>query len=239
MGCQSVICLIELKKGHKGLLEYIHIDCDGNDIGLPAGKIVCVGRNYLQHIKELENEVPSEPVLFIKPSTALSPLNKAVVLPNGLGACHNELEVSVLIKATLCKASIQDVEAAIWGVGVGLDLTLRDVQSSLKQRGHPWERAKAFDSSCPMSQFVNKDKVESLSDLDFSLTVNNKIRQQGNSQDMLFPIVKVLVDISNTFTLLPGDIVMTGTPQGVAALSTGDQLIIELNGHFSVRTSVV
>ena len=118
------------------------------------------------------NEVPNEPLLFIKPSTALSPLNKPVVLPKNLGPCHNELEVAILIKSIICKASIQDVEAAIWGAGVGLDLTLRDLQNALKKQGHPWERAKAFDFSCPMSQFVTKSKIENLSNLDFNLIVN-------------------------------------------------------------------
>ena len=182
------------------MFEYKHIDSDGNNIELPVGKIVCVGRNYLQHIKELENTEPSEPLLFNKPSTALSPLHKPVVIPKELGPCHNELEVAVLIKALLCKASIDDVEAAIWGVGLGLDLTLRDVQSALKKQGHPWERAKAFDRSCPMSHFVIRDKVEKLSSIDFSLRVNNEVRQRGNSQDMLFPFFKLLVNISNTFT---------------------------------------
>ena len=239
MEYQLAICPIVLKKGRKRMFEYRHIDSGGNKIELPVGKVVCVGRNYLQHIKELENTEPSEPLLFNKPSTALSPLHKPVVIPKELGPCHNELEVAVLIKTLLCKASIDDVEAAIWGVGLGLDLTLRDVQSALKKQGHPWERAKAFDRSCPMSHFVIKDKVEKLSNIDFSLRVNNKIRQRGNSQDMLFPIFKLLVNISNTFTLLPGDIVMTGTPKGVAPLSTGDQLTIEMKGHFSVRTCVV
>ena len=220
------------------MFEYRHIDNNGENIDLPLGKVVCVGRNYLQHIKELENEVPSEPLLFNKPSTSLCPLNKPVVLPKKLGPCHNELEVAILIKSTLCKASKQEVEAAIWGVGLGLDLTLRDIQSTLKKQGHPWERAKAFDYSCPMSQFVIKNQIEKLSNLDFSLSVNNEIRQQGNSKDMLFPIFELLVNISNTFTLLPGDIVMTGTPKGVAALLDGDQLTIELNRHFSVSTCV-
>lgn len=220
------------------MFEYKHIDNDGNDIDLPVGKVVCVGRNYLQHIKELENEIPNEPLLFIKPSTALSALNQPVVIPKKLGPCHNELEVAVLIKSKLCKASMQDVEAAIWGIGLGLDLTLRDVQSVLKKQGHPWERAKAFDFSCPMSQFVCIDNVENVSNIGFSLCVNNELRQQGNSQEMLFPILKLLINITNTFTLLPGDIVMTGTPKGVAALSVDDQLTIELNGHFSVKSCV-
>jgi 2-keto-4-pentenoate hydratase/2-oxohepta-3-ene-1,7-dioic acid hydratase in catechol pathway len=221
------------------LFEYEHIDSDGKNIDLPVGKVVCVGRNYLQHIKELDNEVPSEPLLFNKPSSALSPLNKPILIPKDFGPCHNELEVAVLIKTRLCQSSIKDLEAAIWGVGLGLDLTLRDVQNVLKKQGHPWERAKAFDRSCPMSPFIAKDQIKSLSNIDFSLSVNNEIRQQGNSQDMLFPILKLLVNISNTFTLLPGDIVMTGTPKGVAALVVDDQLTIEMNEHFLIRTHVV
>lgn len=221
------------------MFEYKHIDSDGKTIDLPVGKVVCVGRNYLQHIKELDNDVPSEPLLFIKPSTALSALNRPVLIPKNLGSCHNELEVAILINSKLCHSSIKDAEAAIWGIGLGLDLTLRDVQSALKRHGYPWERAKAFDHSCPMSQFVEKDKMGPLSSIDFSLKVNDEVRQQGNSQEMLFPILKLLVNISNTFTLLPGDIVMTGTPKGVAALLVDDQLTIELNGHFSIRTCVV
>ena len=221
------------------MLEYKHIDSDGKPIELPVGKVVCVGRNYLQHIKELDNDIPSEPLLFTKPSTALSALNRPVVIPKNLGPCHNELEVAILINSRLCQSSIEDAEAAIWGIGLGLDLTLRDVQSALKKQGHPWERAKAFDHSCPMSQFVVMEKMGPLSSIDFSLNVNDEIRQQGNSQEMLFSILKLLVNISNTFTLLPGDIVMTGTPKGVAALLVDDQLTIELNGHFSVRTHVV
>ncbi len=221
------------------MFEYKHLDSDGKIIDLPVGKVVCVGRNYLQHIKELDNDVPSEPLLFIKPSTALSPLYRPVVIPKNLGSCHNELEVAILINSRLCQSSIEDAEAAIWGIGLGLDLTLRDVQSALKKQGHPWERAKAFDHSCPMSQFVVMEKMGPLSSIDFSLNVNDEIRQQGNSQEMLFSILKLLVNISNTFTLLPGDIVMTGTPKGVAALLVDDQLTIELNGHFSVRTHVV
>jgi len=221
------------------LFEYKHIDGDGKIIDLPVGKVVCVGRNYLQHIEELGNDVPSEPLLFNKPSTALVSLNNPVFVPKTLGPCHNELEVAVLIKTRLCQSSIKDAEAAIWGVGLGLDLTLRDVQDALKKQGHPWERAKSFDYSCPMSQFIAKDQLENLSNIDFSLSVNNELRQQGNSQDMLFPILKLLVNISNTFTLLPGDIVMTGTPKGVAALLVDDHITIKLNRHFTIRTYVV
>lgn len=221
------------------MFEYQHIDSEGKSIDLPVGKIVCVGRNYLQHINELNNAVPSTPLLFIKPTTALCELTQSVVIPKNLGPCHNELEIAVLIKKPLSKATTQEIAAAIWGVGLGLDLTLRDVQSALKNQGHPWERAKAFDSSCPMSPFVNINKVEKLTALDFSLLVNNELRQLGNSQDMLFSILELVANISNTFTLLPGDIVMTGTPKGVAPLSVGDELEIELKGHFSIATDVI
>lgn len=217
---------------------YKHIDSDGKDIDLPVGKVVCVGRNYLQHIQELQNEVPTAPLLFIKPNTALSLLNQPIVIPKDLGCCDNELEIAVLIKTKLCCASIKDAEAAIWGVGLGLDLTLRDMQNILKKQGHPWERAKSFDNSCPMSDFVVKDKIKNLSNIGFSLQVNNVLRQQGNSQNMLFPILKLIVNISNTFTLLPGDIIMTGTPKGVAALSVGDRLTIELDGLLSISSCV-
>ena len=221
------------------MFEYKHIDNDGNNVDLPVGKVVCVGRNYLQHIKELENQVPTEPLLFNKPSTALSALNKPIVLSRNLGSCHYELEVAILIKTQLSQSLIKDAEDAIWGVGLGLDLTLRDVQSALKKQGHPWERAKAFDASCPMSQFIAIEQIATLSNLDFSLSINNQVRQHGNSHDMLFPILELLVNISHAFTLLPGDIVLTGTPKGVAALSADDQLLIELNGHFSVRTHII
>jgi 2-keto-4-pentenoate hydratase/2-oxohepta-3-ene-1,7-dioic acid hydratase in catechol pathway len=221
------------------LSRYKHIDIDGNNIDLSVGKIVCVGRNYLQHIKELDNEIPTEPLLFNKPSTALSALNSPIMIPKNLGSCDHELEVAVLVKTRICRASIKKAGAAIWGIGLGLDLTLRDVQSALKKQGHPWERSKAFDSSCPMSQFIAIEQVKNLSNIDFSLCVNNELRQHGNSRNMLFPIVKLLKNISNTFTLLPGDIVMTGTPKGVAALTTGDRLFINLNGHFSVKTDVI
>lgn len=221
------------------MLGYKHIDNDDNSIELPVGKVVCVGRNYLQHVKELENEIPSSPLLFIKPSTALHALKEPVQIPKELGPCHNELEVAILIKNKLSHTSEQDVEESIWGIGLGLDLTLREVQSTLKKQGHPWERAKAFDRSCPMSPFVSIEKIENLSAIDFSLSVNNKLRQQGNTQEMLFSIKTLLSNISHAFTLLPGDIVMTGTPKGVASLNIGDELIVDLHAHFSIATNVI
>lgn len=220
------------------MFEYKHLDNIGNQIALPAGKVVCVGRNYAKHIRELNNPMPTEPLLFIKPNTALSALDKPVLIPKHLGECHNELEIAVLIHKPLSHCSLEQAKSAIWGVGLGLDLTLRDIQNQAKKQGHPWERAKAFDHSCPISRFVAIQSVDNLANLSFSLKVNNNIRQQGNSQDMLVPILGLLVEISQTFSLLPGDVVMTGTPEGVAALSAQDKLTVELDGYLSVTTIV-
>lgn len=220
------------------MFDYCHIDNEGKAIALPIGKVVCVGRNYLQHIKELKNPIPSEPLLFIKPSTALSSLHKPVCIPKQLGECHNELEIAVLIHKPLSSCSLEQANDAIWGVGLGLDLTLRELQNRAKTQGHPWERSKAFDFSCPVSAFIASQNIDNLANLSFSLRVNDKIRQQGNSQDMLVPILELLVEISQTFSLLPGDIVMTGTPKGVAALSENDRLTAELSGYLSISTVV-
>tara|TARA_R110000868_G_scaffold45179_13_gene150161 strand:- start:1704 stop:2387 length:684 start_codon:yes stop_codon:yes gene_type:complete len=218
---------------------YVHSEWGGQQIDLPAGKVVCVGRNYLMHIKELNNAVPARPLLFIKPSTSLVTLSEALVVPRNQGECHNELELAVLITKPLKNAEPEKVEQAIWGYGLALDLTLRDLQDELKRQGHPWERAKAFDGSCPMSPFVAKAKVKQQQDVHFSLLVNGQVRQQGHSQDMLVSINDLLSEISQTFTLLPGDIVLTGTPKGVAALQQNEQLNIRFEDFFSISTRVV
>lgn len=218
---------------------YQHRDLNAAAINLPVGKVVCVGRNYLAHIQELNNPVPEQALLFIKPSTALCYLSSPVLIPKNHGACHNEIEIAVLIKKVLTNATAQQAQEAIWGYGLALDLTLRDLQSELKSKGHPWERAKAFDASCPMSGFVPLAHVPAEGELEFSLQVNGLPRQQGSSASMMRDIISLLVEISQTFTLLPGDIVLTGTPQGVAELKVSDKLSISFAGCFSVETEVV
>jgi 2-keto-4-pentenoate hydratase/2-oxohepta-3-ene-1,7-dioic acid hydratase in catechol pathway len=221
------------------MFSYIHTDQTGQNIDLPIGKVICVGRNYMLHIKELNNEVPTQPILFMKPASALCSIAQPVSIPSDQGECHNELEVAILIKDSLTKASLEQAQHAIWGVGLGLDLTLRDVQTKLKDKGHPWERAKAFDGSCPMSQFIPITQFPDLADIEFRLLVNGEIRQQGNTVDMMLPILELLVEITKQFTLLPGDIVLTGTPKGVAALSQGETLSLELADLFSVNTQII
>ncbi|AWL12291.1 5-carboxymethyl-2-hydroxymuconate Delta-isomerase [Saliniradius amylolyticus] len=215
-----------------------HHNWQGQGLDLPVGKAVCVGRNYLDHIRELSNEVPEEALLFIKPASSLCDMHKPFAIPVNLGACHNELEVAVLIEKPLRRAKPEAVEAAVWGYGLALDLTLRDVQSGLKAKGHPWERAKAFDGSCPVSGFVPKADIDNPQQLAFNLHVNGDLRQQGNTAMMMRSIEELLAEISRSFTLQPGDIVLTGTPKGVGPLTPGDTLTASLAEQYSLTTKV-
>ena len=203
---------------------YSHQDVQGNTINLPLGKVVCVGQNYHDHIAEMGSVVNEDAVLFMKPNTAVCAMLADIRIPKNQGECHNEVEVAVLIKDKLTGADTKQAMDAVWGYGLGLDLTLRNVQKQLKQLGRPWERAKAFDGSAPISPFIDKASVENVTNIDFSLTVNNTIRQQGNTQLMIRDIASLVSLISQHFTLLPGDIVLTGTPAGVAPLYAGDKL---------------
>lgn len=191
-------------------------------------KIVCVGRNYAEHAKELGNAVPDSPILFIKPSTSLRALADGIVWPQGLGECHFETELCVRIGQRLTCATLEQARAAINGVTLGLDLTLRDLQNTLKAKGQPWERAKAFDGACLLGDWMAVEAVGDLRDVEFSLTINGERRQHGLTRDMLFDVVGLVAHISQTFTLLEGDVIMTGTPAGVAALKPNDQLVMSL-----------
>jgi 2-keto-4-pentenoate hydratase/2-oxohepta-3-ene-1,7-dioic acid hydratase in catechol pathway len=219
-------------------MSYQHRNADASLIELPTGKVVCVGRNYADHAKELNNPVPTEPILFIKPVTSLVPLEEPFDIPAGLGAVHFETELAVLIGETLTQADEQRAQRAIAGIGVGLDLTLREVQDQLKQKGHPWEKSKAFDGACPLSAFLSPATVGDLTDVQIRLSVNGEVRQDGNSARMLTPVLKLLSYISQWFTLQPGDVVLTGTPAGVGPVRPGDELRVELVDLLRVDTRV-
>ena len=211
---------------------------NGVPFSFVVGKIVCVGRNYAAHAAELNNPVPDAPVLFIKPADAACSAADPVVIPSDQGAVHHELEIAVLIGQRLCHATTEQVEGAIAGLGLGLDLTLRDIQSGLKEKGLPWERAKAFDGACPLTSFVSASEVRDWRDLSFSLTRNGEQQQVGHSADMLNPVLPLIAHMSSQFTLNPGDIIMTGTPAGVGPLVAGDQLTLTLEDWIEVSTTV-
>lgn len=200
---------------------------DNHPFAHNLGKIVCIGRNYAAHAAELNNAIPQVPLLFIKPATAAVRLPQPFAIPRDRGAVHHEVELAILIGKKLVNADAHSARDAIAGLGIALDLTLRDVQDQLKKDGHPWERAKSFDGAYPVSGFVSAARID-LQNIDITLARNGSIQQRGNTAHMLFPVVELLCEISRNFTLLPGDIVSTGTPAGVGALSVGDRLHVAL-----------
>ena len=218
--------------------DYQHLWKDGTPVHLPLGKIVCIGRNYAEHAWELNNPVPSEPLLFIKPSTAATHITRPLELPRDKGQVHFETELAVLIGRPLTNASASEAELAILGYGLALDLTLRDLQTKLKEKGHPWERAKAFDGACPLSPFVPADNLPR-GNIHFTLDVNGHRQQTGDTRDMLNTIVPLIAHMSSPFSLLPGDVVLTGTPKGVGPLESGQTLSLELEDVLFVETKVL
>lgn len=202
---------------------------DGQPFTQPLGKIVCVGRNYAEHARELDNPVPSAPLLFIKPATSAVALESDVAAPFDRGDVHFETELALLIGETLRDAAPGAAAKAVVGVGLALDLTLRDVQARLKEKGHPWEIAKAFDGACPLSAFVAVDEVPDWNALTFSLDIDGERRQTGHGCDMLFAVPALLAEMSQHFTLEPGDVVLTGTPAGVGPLPRTGELQFTLS----------
>src|SRR5471030_2202528 len=208
---------------------YQHRDWNGALLDFPVNKVVCVGSNYADHIKEMGSQVAAEQVLFIKPETALCDIRQPIAIPKNLGSVHHEVELAVLIGTPLKQASEDRVANAIAGYGVALDLTLRDLQAGFKKAGQPWEKAKGFDGSCPISGFIPVADFGDAQQADLTLTVNNEIRQQGNTRDMITHILPLIAYMSRYFTLRTGDIILTGTPQGVAKLLPGDSLTVSVN----------
>ena len=220
-------------------MPYQHQFSDGASFDYPLGKVVCVGRNYAEHAKELNNPVPATPILFIKPATTVVPFSESVVLPKGKGDTHYEAELAVLIGKKLTDANADDVVGAIAGYGLGLDLTLRDLQSELKGKGHPWEIAKSFDGACPLSGFLRPEVIKEPSNIEYRLKIDGELRQHGRTNEMITAVTPLIAYISQHFTLMPGDVVLTGTPAGVGALKPGMTLDADLESQPLVEGVVV
>lgn len=188
-------------------------------------KIICVGRNYAEHIRELSNEQPDDPVIFLKPETAVPLKNEPFFYPDFSQDVHHEVEV--LVKINRVGKNIEERFAHKYydEIGIGIDFTARDVQSKLKAKGLPWELAKAFNGSAPISPtFVPKTEFADLNNVNFRLDVNGETRQQGNTSLMLFKIDYLISFVSRYFLLQKGDILFTGTPKGVGPVQIGDTL---------------
>lgn len=195
-------------------------------------KIVCVGRSYADHAKELGNAVPEQALLFIKPPSSLIGLEQGITWNPALGSCHYECELVVRLDQPLNQETDpQRALNAIGAVTLGLDLTLRDLQGKLKEKGYPWERAKAFDGSCVLGEWVNvTDIVEDWRAINFDFYIDDELRQHGDTGLMIFELGALLAEISQSFSLEAGDVVMTGTPAGVGALHAGQRLKMVLQG---------
>ena len=212
-------------------MSYQHKYVDGTNIHFPVGKVVCIGRNYAEHAKELDNPVPTEPLLFIKPGSCVVPLEGGFAIPTERGSVHYEAEIAVLIgKPLSAKPSREEVLDAISGFAPALDLTLRDKQAELKAKGLPWEIAKSFDGAAVIASFVVSSTFADVTDIGIRLSINGEVRQDGNSAQMLNPIVPMIQYMAGCFSLQAGDVILTGTPAGVGPLNVGDEVVLELAG---------
>lgn len=187
-------------------------------------KIICIGRNYAEHAKELKNDIPTEPVWFMKPDTALLKDGEPFYFPDFTSDLHHEIELVIKINRVGKHIDEQFAHKYYDEIGIGVDFTARDLQTQCKEKGLPWERAKAFDGSAPLGKFVKKDQLGDLNNIDFELKINGESRQIGNTQDLLFSFDKVIAYVSQFVTLKVGDLIFTGTPKGVSAVKIGDKL---------------
>ncbi|MFI5151550.1 MAG: fumarylacetoacetate hydrolase family protein [Bacteroidia bacterium] len=187
-------------------------------------KIICIGRNYAEHAKEMKAPLPQEPVFFLKPDTALIIRNQPFFLPDFSKEIHHEVEL--VLKISKAGKFIEEKFASRYydEIGIGIDFTARDIQQQCKEKGLPWEKAKGFDGSAPLGKFVNKTTLADTTGIDFHLDINGKTIQKGNSKDLIFSFERIISYVSRYITLKKGDLIFTGTPEGVGPVRTNDRL---------------
>mgnify|MGYP005845802689 CR=1 FL=1 len=198
-----------------------------------AGSVYCIGRNYAEHARELNNPVPDEPVVFLKPRSSLVFGNGKLELPMQSGDVHHEVEMVLLVGKQGKKVPASDAVQMIRAVAVGIDFTARDLQQKAKEKRHPWSVSKGFDTFAPVGKFIPFETIDNPADLYLELSINNNIRQQGNTKEMLFPVDKIIEHLTSVFTLYPGDLVFTGTPEGVGKVQKGDHIKAKLGNQLS------
>ncbi|PWK18692.1 fumarylacetoacetate hydrolase family protein [Xanthomarina spongicola] len=199
-------------------------------------KLICIGRNYTDHIKELKNEKPTDPVVFLKPDTAILLKKQPFFIPDFSEDVHHEVEVLVKINKVGKHIDKKFAHKYYSEIGLGIDFTARDLQAKLKEKGLPWEKAKAFDGAAVIGNWIAKEGIEDVNNLSFSLEKNNQVVQTGNTSHMLWKIDELIEYVSKYFTLKIGDIIFTGTPAGVGKVVANDKLVgyIEDRQMFSI-----
>jgi fumarylpyruvate hydrolase len=212
----------------------------GGSQRFPVRRVFCIGRNYADHAREMGSTVDREtPIFFMKPADAIVSDGGDVAYPPRTKELHHEVEMVLALGSGGHELSLEQAQAAIWGYGVGLDLTRRDVQALLKEKRYPWDVAKAFDQSAPVSALRPASEAMPAADTVIQLNVNGQLRQQGVLGDMIFSSAEIIVLLSQQFVLQPGDLIFTGTPAGVAALERGDRFQAELAGIASFSGRIV
>lgn len=204
-----------------------------------VGKIVCVGRNYADHAKELGNEVEEKPVIFLKPASAIIYSGDNVVHPDFSNMLHHEAELVLLIGKKVKNAGESESEKCIAGYGVGLDMTLRDLQNEYRKKGDPWTLSKCFDTSAVVSDFISADQYKITLDEEISLSVNGIVRQKEKLNKMLFNHIQLVQYISSLLTLEEGDLIFTGTPAGVGKVVPGDKISVRVTGIAELECGIV
>ncbi|MCX8010131.1 MAG: fumarylacetoacetate hydrolase family protein [Ignavibacteria bacterium] len=203
-----------------------------------VGKVICVGKNYLEHAKELGDAVPEKPVIFMKPSSSIIFSGEKVIYPSFSKSLHYETELVILIGKQGKNVKKEFAIDFIAGYTVGLDMTLRDWQTELKKKGHPWEISKCFDTSTVIGNFISKERVSDPNNLDILLWVNQEIRQQDNTKNMIFNVYQIIEYVSEYFTLEEGDLIFTGTPKGVGEVNVGDMLKAKIPSVAELQTII-
>ena len=201
-------------------------------------KLVCVGRNYAKHIAELGNEAPKEPLLFLKPTTSYLESGGKIEYPAITKSLHFEVELGVIIGSMMTKVSAENALLHVAGYTIAVDLTCRDLQEQAKVDRVPWTMAKALDKFCPIGPFVDAKKIDP-HNTELVLKVNGEVKQQGNTKDMIYTVPKLLEYITANITLLPGDVVLTGTPDGVGPIIVGDKVLAEIPGVCQTSFTVI
>ena len=187
-------------------------------------KIICIGNNYFEHIKELNSSIPEEPIFFLKPDTSLVIRNHPFYYPDFSNEIHHEVEIVIKINKNGRHILEKFAPTYYNEIGIGIDFTARDIQKKCKEKGLPWEISKAFDLSAPISNFINKSQFENINNLNFHLQKNGKTIQTGNSSDMIFSFDSIISYVSRFITIKMGDMIFTGTPYGVGPVKIGDKL---------------
>ena len=220
-------------------MKKITLNKEEEQVSFTVGKIVCVGRNYVAHAEELGNEVPEFPLIFLKPPSNLIFSGDKLVHPDYSDEMHHEVELVLLIGNSVKNGDEIEARNAIAGYAVGLDMTLRDIQSELKKKGHPWTLAKCFDGAAAVSEFVSSGNYDFIGDERIMLKVDGNIRQNSTLDKMIFSPVEIVKYLSSIMRLEPGDLIYTGTPKGVSKVERGNKLFADIENIGKLEVEII